>query len=231
MRKLLKLVAILVFTAIGLPSYADVDTIYSIDIANSDLSCCSGPYATVDVHWIDNTHATVTFDSVANGGYIYLMGAEKAVDINVNAFTWAISGITGTNSVSAGFTPGPFTDTGSGPGSVDGFGNFNQTIESFDGFTNTSTEITFNLQDISSTWSGSEKVLTPNGDGFIVAIHGFACAQPGCSSTGSAFATGFASTTAPISAVPEPEIYAMMGVGLMLMGFVARRRQGQAAAA
>lgn len=32
-------------------------------------------------------------------------------------------------------------------------------------------------------------------------------------------------------AIPEPEIYAMMGVGLMLMGFVARRRRGQAAAA
>ena len=27
-----------------------------------------------------------------------------------------------------------------------------------------------------------------------------------------------------VSAVPEPEIYAMMGVGLLLMGFVARRR-------
>jgi len=27
-----------------------------------------------------------------------------------------------------------------------------------------------------------------------------------------------------VSAVPEPEIYAMMGIGLMLMGFVARRR-------
>ena len=31
--------------------------------------------------------------------------------------------------------------------------------------------------------------------------------------------------------VPEPEIYAMMGIGLGLMGFVARRRKGQAAAA
>ena len=34
-----------------------------------------------------------------------------------------------------------------------------------------------------------------------------------------------------VTAVPEPEIYAMMGIGLALMGFVARRRQGQAAAA
>lgn len=32
------------------------------------------------------------------------------------------------------------------------------------------------------------------------------------------------------SPIPEPEIYAMMGVGLMLMGFVARRRRGQAVA-
>ena len=34
-----------------------------------------------------------------------------------------------------------------------------------------------------------------------------------------------------ISDAPEPEIYLMMAIGLALMGFVARRRQGQAAAA
>ncbi|HEY6281622.1 MAG TPA: PEP-CTERM sorting domain-containing protein [Burkholderiales bacterium] len=30
-----------------------------------------------------------------------------------------------------------------------------------------------------------------------------------------------------VTAVPEPEIYAMMGIGLALMGFVARRRRQQ----
>jgi hypothetical protein len=34
-----------------------------------------------------------------------------------------------------------------------------------------------------------------------------------------------------MAAIPEPEIYAMMGIGLALMGFVARRRKGQAVAA
>ena len=34
-----------------------------------------------------------------------------------------------------------------------------------------------------------------------------------------------------VSDIPEPEIYLMMGIGLALMGFVARRRQGHAAAA
>jgi hypothetical protein len=33
-----------------------------------------------------------------------------------------------------------------------------------------------------------------------------------------------------VSTIPEPEIYAMMGIGLVLMGFVARRRKGQIAA-
>lgn len=35
---------------------------------------------------------------------------------------------------------------------------------------------------------------------------------------------GLSASTAPAAAVPEPEIYAMMGIGLALMGFVARRR-------
>ena len=33
------------------------------------------------------------------------------------------------------------------------------------------------------------------------------------------------SKTAPVTAVPEPEIYAMMGVGLGIMGWVARRKR------
>jgi len=32
-----------------------------------------------------------------------------------------------------------------------------------------------------------------------------------------------------VTVIPEPEIYAMMGVGLGLMGWVARRRKQQAA--
>lgn len=39
------------------------------------------------------------------------------------------------------------------------------------------------------------------------------------------------SNTAPVTAVPEPEIYAMMGVGLGLMGWVARRKKLKPAAA
>ena len=34
-----------------------------------------------------------------------------------------------------------------------------------------------------------------------------------------------------IAPIPEPEIYAMMGIGLALMGFVARRRKQKTAAA
>jgi len=40
-----------------------------------------------------------------------------------------------------------------------------------------------------------------------------------------------ASSPMAMAPIPEPEIYAMMGIGLALMGFVARRRKGQDAAA
>jgi len=61
------------------------------------------------------------------------------------------------------------------------------------------------------------------------------CADiPGLGDTGGL--GGGVITTGPggvpvVTAVPEPEIYAMMAIGLGLMGFVARRRRQQAAAA
>ena len=48
---------------------ASADTLYTISIGNAGgLGCCTGPYATSNVHLVDATHATVTFDSLTNGG-------------------------------------------------------------------------------------------------------------------------------------------------------------------
>src|SRR5438445_5419734 len=85
------------------------------------LDCCTGPYATATVALLTATTATVTFDSLTNGGFIYLMGAVNAVALNVNASTFTASA-TGSNSI-LGFTPGPYTNGGSG--NVAGFGIFN----------------------------------------------------------------------------------------------------------
>jgi hypothetical protein len=74
------------------------------DTGNPAISGFSGPYATVDVHLIDATHAIVEFTSLTNSGNIYLMGDGGTVAVNVNATSWAISFLTDTNSWT-GFTP------------------------------------------------------------------------------------------------------------------------------
>src|SRR6266403_545777 len=59
------------------PPRVSADTIYSLSIPNTALSCCTGPYATVDVHLNSRTSATITFDSLTNGGDLYLMAATR----------------------------------------------------------------------------------------------------------------------------------------------------------
>ena len=226
MRNLWKFVLLMAGTLGTTILPAAADTSYTLNLGNlGGLDCCTGPYATADVHLNSGTKATITFDSLTNGGYLYLMAGVNAVDVNVNATSWTLGTVTGSNSL-GGFTPGPYTDTFSG--TVDGFGVFNERIKSYDGFTHSATEISFTLDNLSGTWADSSGVLIANSSGHTVGIHGFACAQPGCSISSGAFATGFATNgTAPI---PEPEIYAMLAAGLGLMGFVARRRKGTSAA-
>jgi hypothetical protein len=56
--------------------------------------------------------------------------------------SWTLGAITGSNA-GTGFMPGPWSDGGSG--NEDGFGVFNQTINSCDGFTHSSDTISFSL--------------------------------------------------------------------------------------
>jgi len=201
------------------PPRVSADTIYSPSIPNTALSCCTGPYATVDVHLNSRTSATITFDSLTNGGYLYLMAATRAADVNVNATSWTLGSLSGTNSL-AGFSPGNLSNGGA-QNAVDGFGPFNQTVNSFDGFTHSNTEIRFMLTNTGGTWADDASVLAANSGGFLAATHGFACATP-CTITSGAFATGYASNGA--ATAPEPSTLLLFGSGLVGLGTVVSRR-------
>ena len=179
----------------------------------------TGPYVTVTVNRSDSTHAAITFDSLTNGGNVYLMGDGGSVGINVNAATWTLSGVTGSNAFT-GFSPGPWSDGGSG--TEDGFGTFKQTVNSFDGFMNTSSEIVVSLVNTGGTWANAASVLTANASGNALVAHVFACSVT-CNEANGALFTGFVTTAAP-AVTPEPGTLALFGSGLIGVAGILRRR-------
>ena len=174
----------------------------------------TGPYGTVTVNRTSTTAATITFDSLSNGTYLYLFGGNDAVGANVSG-TFSLGAITGTGLTANGFTPGPYSNGGSG--SENGFGTFSQIISSFDGFTHSSTEISFGVAATgTNTWATAGSVLTANAQGIAAAAHIFACTIP-CTAANGAATTGYA-------AVPIPAAVWLFGSGLIGLIGIARRK-------
>lgn len=202
---------------------AGATIMFDIGVGNTSISGYAGPYATVSVTRTDATHATIVFDSNVVAGNIYLFGDGGSVAVNLNASSWSIGSFVATNA-GTGFTPGALSDGGGG--NEDGFGNFNQTVNSFDGYTHSSDHISFVVTNTGGTWSGDTDVLADNGDGHTAAAHIFVTTSPANASNG-ALATGYASDgTAP--PIPEPGSLLLLGMGLAStggFGLVRRRRQ------
>jgi hypothetical protein len=226
MNKLKYIGAVLIALAgLGLQQ-AKADTIYTLSAGNTALTGTSpgfsGPYATVDVHLVSGTVATVTFtgltQTISGTTYQYLFGDSSSVAVNVNASTWTISGISGTNS-GTGFTPGPFSNGGSGQ--VDGFGMVNQTVTTFDGFTHSSNVVTFTLTNTSGTWANSGVVLIANSQGTIAAAHIFVTTSP-ANASNSALVTGFAANGGATNVPDGGTTVMLLGAALGALGMARR---------
>jgi PEP-CTERM motif len=196
------------------PAKADSIT-FDLTVGNSAISSYPGPYASVLVNRTTTTTATITFTSLMNGGNIYLFGDGSTVAVNVNAASWTLGTVAGSNA-GTGFSPGPFSDGGSQ--NVDGHGIFNQTIDSFGGYTHSSDTVSFTLSDTSGTWTSAANVLAANNHGFLAAAHIFVTEFPADASN-DALATGFA------AGVPEPGTVCLVALGLVgLIAAVRKRR-------
>jgi hypothetical protein len=210
-------VAMAFVVSLGASSASADSLTFDLGTGNSAISGFLGPYAHVAVNRTDTTHATVTFTSLTNSGNIYLLGDGGSVGVNVNATSWTLGTITGSNA-GTGFTPGPYSNGGAG--NEDGFGSFNQRINSFDGYTHSSDTISFTLTDTSGLWLSASNVLIGNGSGNTAAAHIFVTSSPANGANG-ALATGFASN----GAVSTPEASSTLLLSLALLGVVAVSRK------
>ena len=219
MNKLKYIIAVLIGVAALGFQQAKADT-FSFTLNGSNiLPGSSGPFVSVLVNRTSSTTATITFTSLTKGGNIYLLGDGGSIAVNVNAASWSLGTITGSNS-GTGFTAGgPFTNGGAG--NEDGFGSFNQTINTFDGFTHSSDTMSITLTNLSGTWANALAVLTGNSQGNLAAAHIFVTSFPANASNGASI-TGFASGVGTPSVPDGGATVMLLGAALGALGMVRR---------
>ena len=225
----IKYIASIVIAIAGLGlQQAKADTFaFDLGIGNVAIAGFPGPYAHVVVDRTSATTATITFTSLTNSGNIYLMGDGGTVGVNVNATSWTLGAITGSNSGTGFVQGGPNGQaqfTNGGAGNLDGFGSFNQTINSFDGFTHTSSTVSFALTNTSATslWTSASLVLTGNAGGNLAGAHIFVTTSP-ANASNSALATGFATNGGTPPGVPDGGATVMLlGTALGALGMARR---------
>jgi len=223
----IKCIAVVLIGIAGLAlEQAKADTYdFNLSSPNSAISPYTGPYVAVHIDLnAAGTQATVTFTSLSNGSNYYLMGDGGSFDLNTNgaATVSAVSYTQGAFMI--GFNAASSTIL-NGSGNVDGFGTFNNTNASFDGFDHAFSQVSFTLTRNSGSWANAMSVLTANGNGALAAAHIFVAtirADGKVYQVDGALATGFAANGGSVSIPDGGTTVMLLGMALGALGMVRR---------
>ena len=215
------LVASMAVVAFLTPRGAQADLI-GYDLGAANFPGFTGPYVHVDINRTSTTTATATFTSLSNSGITFLMLDGSSAALNVDASLFTVTSLSATqlpgfNVVTLSVADPP------GTSQVDGWGRFNLTINSDDGYASASKSISFLItRTDAGSWATAADVLTENSSGYFAASHVGACtgnlSGTPCTKGAGALVTGFVST-------PEPSGALLVGVGCLIAGAAIRRRR------
>jgi hypothetical protein len=167
--KTVKVVAVLAAAVISAALPAEADLIMTLGLGNNPglAPGTTGPYGTVDIALAGGgTEATVTLTAAA--GYTIIDSSALALDLAsaatvVNGLSGvALTSYTGTGANGMGAAAKAIN---TGNQNVDGWGNFNLTIDLEDGFGRGATSMSLTLEKTSGTWASAGDVLLLNGPG------------------------------------------------------------------
>ena len=207
MRKLLKLIAVLLFAAITQASHADVT--FNLD------TVISGSTPSDSAPWLTATFTDIASDEVQLALTNNMTSGLNIADVLFNSAV-PISAFTSVAPQAGSIGASSFQIFDAGLAA----GQFNIVVPFSSTFNNASGTLLFTMSGTGLTADSFNTLSAPGGTGYLGTSYLMAAEVQGFSD-GSNGSIGFTN----VSSVPEPEIYAMMGVGLLLIGFVVHRRR------